>query len=293
MRKPLILSILVATAGLFTACKKDHNTTPLYSSPRTIYVPMYDDTTLYYLFTSPSVVLSGPSPITDIDGLLLTNNIVMHLSDSTGNSGGSFSRSWALARFWDSTAYNDVNYWTNAWNVSLNNVNIPWDTAQFSLNNYLRQDVTNTLWNWNGNNQWNISGSNMTPAVSQSINGNMPQFTGPVPDTISVHGTISFTFDASNTIDADSAYFFVYDNGASISSAIGGISHVVGTNGGTASISFANTPGLANGRYLIRSQYYTGALLMIVLYQHEIHTLNGKQIAFVKQRQLLRNVYVK
>lgn len=290
MRITLILQLVVTGCCCFVACKKSDD--PVNIPAKALPVMVYDDTSARF-FQTPSALLMPY--IENIDGLLLATRQDYDLTDTLGDS-IHYTRKWDMALFRDSVAHDDSTYWQNTWNVSINNVHVPWGfDRKWPSGLYEYQDINNT-WNENGNNQWNISGGNPAGTISQTISGDFPQFTGILPDTIPSTGAISFTFSNANTVNAAVAYSYIFFDNQLLNGFKAGGFFSSGVNvPGTAAININPAYGnpIVNGLYQVRNNYYGGAILIIGLYKYEVHNFNGKRIAFVKQTQIIKNVHVR
>jgi len=264
----LILFAIIAVHS----CKKS-TTTSVSVAP--LFIPLDMDSLMpgYAVFSYRCGV-----PYSGVSGVLIAYKISGSLVDTSGQV-NIYNRNWEIALFANPTA----DSLTNAGVVSVNTAplsNTPYRTNE---NYYLHNDASG-VWNTSSLNRWNITGSGDIPSFSADISGSFPSFTGSLPTTISKTTDFSFTFNSSNTINADSAYVSIYYRGEATRSS------VVNGNGGTATIpghftglmdSFITVPygGSSDGPF-----YFGKGYVLIVVYNHFIKSIAGKRFAFVKQR---------
>jgi hypothetical protein len=255
MRKLVIVFVLLSFVVVADSCKKSGGISSA------MYVP-YD---LDSLTPTKNVIPHGPAGL-NADAVMTACKISGSIVDTAGDT-HSYARNWEYASLYGS-----------AGSVTLNSM--PLNTSAGNV--YARYDSV-ALWNDGVLNHWEITGLTGMPAISSDVAGTMPEFTGSLPVALSISSDFSVTFSASNTTNGDHAYIVLYVAGELATS------NVVGTSGGVATISSHTLSRFQNGYfgmpYSIGSPVYHGGLIMVVIYNHTIQTIGGKQFAFVKQRE--------
>ena len=268
MSRSITIAVILFLLTLSLSCKKKT------VAPAPIGVPWNLDSlmpTLAAEYASPSYL--------NVSGVMIASNISGGLVDSSGDT-NLYIRNWEAALF-----LGEPNTFTGGVSaVSVNNT--PLHTGISEYYDYFAHHDSAVLWNSSASNHWNVTGSSSIPSISTDISGTMPAFSGILPTSIFTATDFSFTFNSSNTANADSAYAVIYTGGTFW------YSNVVSANGGTAIISASKMSYCHNG-YVVLTGFqgdtgiYYGGMLMIVIYNHEIQTFSGKQFAFVKQKEIL------
>lgn len=211
----------------------------------------------------------------NVHGALTANRLTADLVDTMGYH-------YAYGRSWEHANFVNPGFMIDAGMVQVNGTTLTNGSA-----GYLHND-DGMVWNATGSNTWSVGGSGLIPAFSASVAGRVPSFTGTLPLTLSPAG-YSYTFDASNTSNGDSAYIIVYCPGTIFQS------KVVSANGGTATLDSFHAPipgGSLNRNFYVWSNaggnpVYYGGMILFVIFNHSEQTLGGKQFGFVQQREVL------
>jgi hypothetical protein len=222
-------------------------------------------------------------PYHDVSGVLVTCRYFGTPVDTSVHI-NVYNRNWEAALFANSTG----DSLTSAGTVSINGTPLN-DGPYGSItgNMYFHRDTT-IMWNDSTVNQWTVSGGRDIPAFIATINGTYPSFTGTLPDTISKTTDFSFTFNASNAFNADSAYVLIYSRfyGDPVKS------KVVSAAGGVVSIPFNYFSSFTNGymslnEFKLTPVYSGGGSIAVVLLKQSIQTFGGKKFAFIQQKVTL------
>jgi hypothetical protein len=227
---------------------------------------------------------AGPS-VLYVNGLLIETKTTGNIVD-TGGHPVPYERNWEMAYFKTDTPgpYGDPplpGFFVNAGGVSLNSTALV-SSAQAG---YRLSDTTH-VWNDSALNHWQVSGAGTVPHIDTFVSGTMPVFTDTLPTVISTSSDFSLTFNSLNTIDGDSAFVVLYhDVGLNYST-------VVSATGGTAMVPAFRLAGIVNCPHCTLTGWpsdfvYSGGLIMVVVYNHTMMTIGGKQYAFIKQREYL------
>jgi hypothetical protein len=264
MRRLVLVALSLFAIVLIVSCKKVPKTASVTKDP--LYIPL-DLDTLLLTFSTP--IYNGV-PIYNMSGVLVACRMSGSPADSSGRV-NAYNRNWETAFFADPTGTT----LTNAGTVSVNTTSLGSGVV------YSHNDTT-AVWNELTLNHWNVSGSGGIPAIAAVVDGTFPSFYGVLPVNVSKSMDFSFTFDTSNNINGDSAYVVIYYYGNYAQS------KVVNAKGGTANIPSSYLINSTNGCFSLSGDpYYYGGKIILVIYNHTIQTIGGKQFAFVKQREIL------
>lgn len=268
--------IFVLLSGISAGCSKNPVDIPtigsMDSTMGSVPVPFdYDGlmgTKASYLY---------PACISPVTGVLITDRERRILRDS-------MQVIVIDNKVWNTATFLSSNGHIGAYggDVRLNNIALTYDPPHAF---YMNSDPA--LWIATGTNTWSATGNAHVPAISQVPDTTFPQFTGSLPDTITISGNFTFTFDNSNLHHANAAYLIVYDSNMRLTH-----TNLAGPSGGTVSYDFGNRPPI-NSWLWIGNQRYYGVWMEVVCYNYEIHTFSGKSFAFVRQSRLLKNVVVR
>lgn len=218
-----------------------------------------------------------PSYISPITGVFITDREQRILQDSAQTI-SIYNKIWNTASFLG----NNGVFGFYGGDVRLNSVSLVYDPPHAF---YMNSDTA--LWLPAGTNTWSTTGNAHVPAINQVVDTTFPQFTGSLPDTITVGSNFTFTFDNTNLQHADAAYLIVYDSNMRLT-----YTNITGPSGGTVSLNFGARPPV-NSWLLIGNRRYYGVWIQVVCYNYEVHQFNGRSFAFVRQRRLLKNVVVR
>lgn len=261
LRLITLFTLLVAVAS----CHKDGGSAQRLS----MGIPSGDHPAVINLMGSYANV-PLPSSVPNVWGVFIADRYVAALLDTGGVSS-------QIDLKWEEAVFSKINgFDQNVNSVYINGVSLGWYAIS-----YLNPDSTG-IWNDNIFNDWIASGNNNDTLVAEHIDGAFPEFTGVLPDTVSVNDTFSYTLNASDFQNADSAYIWLQGNSELLGS------NVVNTGGGT--ISIPSLQILGNQYYVYNNHVYYGGWLRLVVYKHVIGTYAGKSFAFVKQKEVLKQV---
>jgi hypothetical protein len=266
----IVALLLVIVAG---SCKRS-STAPAYSSN----IPWNLDS----LMPSTNTVALSNSHYLDVAGVFVANKITGDLTDTSGVS-------VAYYRSWQATVFpGDSNYVSGVSSVSVNGLAL---NSPVWNNPFLcHYDSSVATWNETGTDHWETPGSSLVPVISQDVAGTMPALSGALPTTIDTTHDFTFTFNGDNTSNAEFGFVIVYgpSRGAGIDPMI---SDVVSASGGTVTFSAARLKDIYNGSFrpgtAANDPVCYGGYIMVVLYNHEVHSFGGKPYAFVRQREYL------
>lgn len=266
---------------LFAAvsCKKHGPSPVVYSSDMMAMLP---DS----LLTGYNTALITPpgTRAYDVYGILCAERSTIDITDTAGTNNSYMYRT-EKAYFTNSTTPSS---YVLAGNVSVNNVNLPLDSMLYGVHVvdyscYQNYDVSNT-WLDNSVNHWMVSGGEYTPPIDAYVPATFPDFTGTLPHSFSHTSDLSFTFNSSNTTDADSAYIILYFTGFIFRS------NTVSAKNGVATISAASLHAELNDNNY--QEYSSSALINVVVYTDTVQTFNNKRFAFIKQRSVTASIAI-
>jgi len=277
-----LLFVALATAVLLTACHKSSSN----SGQAKIQVLSLEDSCVFEMGTS--AVHPMPRWGKPGNAVLQVNKLTGMLRDSNGVVTPVYRLS-AEALFCDGSSVYNV----SAGNLSLNGAPVTFNPGSFqryiSYNNAVP-------WNDTGTNQWQVGGSANFPAATVSMDGSFPEFTGVLPDSVSP-SNFTFTFNSSNTFNADSAVLFLYAGFIQSSNAIpiDAFSHgqIVDASSGTAGISPYAGGQYTNYHLRVQNKSYNTALLVVALLKETQQMVNGKMFTLARQRIIYKNVVIK
>ncbi|PZF74633.1 hypothetical protein [Taibaiella soli] len=280
----LFFSALVLTVTL-TSCHKSHSNL----GQTKIQVPSLEDSCLFEMGTAATHLIhvwGKPG-----DAVLQINKLTGTLTDTNGFM-TPISRLSAQAQFSNG---NVIYNYISAGSLSLNGSPVSLATNN-NFNYYISYNNAVT-WNDTGTNQWQVGGSNAFPAATVSMDGSFPEFTGVLPDSISPLN-YTFTFNSSNTANADSAVLFLYagrkDDSVS-EPMIELFTHgqAVDATNGVADVGARTGVTYANYRMRIQNKSYRTCLLVVVLLKESQQTVNGKVFTLARQRIVYKTAYIK
>lgn len=266
MRTILIIPVFIYCVASIISCNKSTTTPAIIGIPWNLdsLMPTYAVVPVRQASLNASAVLVACS--------------LLAVGTDTGGQTKAYSRNWEAASF---VQHLDTRN-SGITDASINGVPLhidPWYP-------YLVHNDTTCIWNESGTNHWNVTGTALFPSISADISGTLPLFTGYFPSGIDGSSDFIFGFNTHNTLFADSAFIVVGSNGDLA------FSNIVSTSGGAAIIPATKLKHFKNDyRPLINGREgpaaYFGMQVMFVLFRHTIQTIGGRQIAFVKQREIV------
>ena len=273
MSRSILIILTLFAVVTVCSCTKSAKTTTFSGS--SLLIPWDLDT-----LSPPTsgVYINGCSQLS-VNGIMVACKVSGSLTDTAGNT-------YLYTRGWEASLFKGGSPGTFLGGVA--NVSVNATSLNDTLYGGFTHNDTTVVWNDTLLNHWYVSGSDSVPTISEDIPGLMPTYTGTLPVTILRASNFSITFNSSNTINADSAFVILCSRNPSAMAQ----SDVVKTNGGIATISSPSLYELNNSpsfhlNWTTTGPIYSGGYIIIVIYNHTIQTIGGKQFAFVKQREYL------
>ncbi|RYE22855.1 MAG: hypothetical protein EOP51_12225 [Sphingobacteriales bacterium] len=257
--KKLVLALVpaIAMVASMSSCTKDE-TTPT--------IPKVD---------TPVVNNTAPTPFTPTFGDVNGSLAAVQMKYSMEQMGFPIDISYETAV---ATFTNGSTTLVDAGTVSVNGINLEKQTN----NSYLKMATTGLTTadlKYSSGVDWSVSGTGNIPTVSYKHGTNFPEYTGTVPTEITKANGLSFTFNTSNTMNADSVYVFV---GAS-----NGKTFIKGyaPNAGTVKITASDLSGLP-------TVTDKTAYLEVLPVKFDVQSFSGKPFVFIKEQAIVRNVNI-
>ncbi|MBS1585102.1 MAG: hypothetical protein JSS82_06095 [Bacteroidetes bacterium] len=263
--------LFLSMAQAFTSCKKKKDPDPI--SP-IMYIPATDGSRAQSLMGANTGGNELAAPLSNVWGILMSTGFEFNLKDTSGQPYNGY-QAWQEAFFCgpDGTGYADAKA------VSINNT--PIDKKG---NIYFTESAWRDAWL----NHWEVTRSANVPEVSQNTMGSLPYFAGTVPAQVVKANGLTLYLGSNIALGADSAYF-IMRGGSTIAR-----SNTVSPKGsGNAIISAQQLSSMQNSYFTFENHVCYGVLVDVVVYKDTIQTFEGKQFAFVTQREITKNVVLK
>ncbi len=269
--KVLIFGVMLfAVSCLFSSCHTSSST----PTPEVVYIPWNMDG----MMPSHVFVINGSSILTT-NGILVACKVSGSIPDTNGVP-HSFTSNWETALF--KTAISN-SFTGGVSDVRFNGV--PLTTGDDSA--FTHHDLS-PVWIDGGSNTWHVGGSGYVPAFDADANAAMPAFAGSLPVTLSKTVDFTYTFNASNTSNADSVYVVIQGKDGPWYS-----NPVSARSSGIAKIPASKMSLVMDCTYcnvtdnMATSPYHKGGLIAFVLYNHKSIIVGKKQYDLVNQRVYL------
>ena len=268
--KILLGGIMLFVLTCFCSSCHTSSSTP---APDVLYIP-WD---IELMMPSHNVVPVGHSLLTT-NGILVACKVSGIIPDTNGVP-YTYTGNWEAAMFKTPLS----NTLTGAVSdVRFNGVPLTTNDSAF-----IHRD-SSPLWIEGGSNTWHVGGSAYVPAFDTSTSAPMPSFSGTLPAIISSAAEFTYTFNSTNTANADSAYVMIRGDidplNSNVVSASGGIAKIPATL-----MAHATNCTYCSLTYPYSNPYYKGGLIAFVLYNHKTITVGTKQFDIVNQRVYLGN----
>jgi hypothetical protein len=273
----------ILTAVLFSAiicgavsCKKKDDTQPATAITPIMTIPNAGAPIAASLMTENTVSDELGMKVYNTWGILLSSSLECRMNDTSDNIDYHLD-TWQEAYFCGA----DGTGFAYPGSVSINNVFI-----SARGNGYYSQGI----WRTDQLNHWEAAPAGHIPEVSANIMGSNPFYQGTIPTEVTLAKGLTFTFDHSKVINADSGYVLIHNAGKIARS---NIVNLKTNTGGTATIQPDQLSGMQNEYFSFDGRTFYGAVIEVVLVNDTTETFEDKPFTFAAQFEFARRITFK